>query len=81
MALLPTENQGNIPSPNYAASPNTGISFSIKKSHSISPTTNLIKKVFNKYKFSKILIFAWKLEFYHWQQWEAHFVQFQENTH
>lgn len=58
MALLPTENQGNIPSPNYAASPNTGISFSIKKSHSISPTTNLIKKVFNKYKFSKILIFA-----------------------
>lgn len=29
-----------------------------KKSHSINFTTNLIKRVFNKYKLSKILIFA-----------------------
>lgn len=80
MALLSTGNVENIPSLTHAEFPNIGISHNIKKSCSIN-FTELIKKVFDKYRFSKILIFAWKLEFYHWQWWQTHFVQFQENVH
>lgn len=48
----------------------------IKKSHFINFTTHLIKNVLDKYRFSKILIFAGTLEFYHWQWRQTHFVQF-----
>jgi hypothetical protein len=63
---------------NYIALPNIGILHCIlyRKTHFFSIVIELIRKVFMNWsyshggrnKFSKILIFVWKLRFYHWQQ-------------
>lgn len=63
VALLPTNNLGNVPSLNYTEFPNTDISYNIKKSHSINFTTGLIKKVSDKEVFenSHFCLKAWIL--------------------